>query len=84
MLEGRYPEDGLALYRAEMPAGWEADLPSMRQPIDFLGLNLAAHPQGLVPLLPEGDRLPGARAPGENRLPGGSRGGPPPGNALIP
>ncbi len=40
VLEGRYPEDGLALYRAEMPAGWEADLPSMRQPIDFLGVNL--------------------------------------------
>jgi beta-glucosidase len=40
VLEGRYPEDGLAIHRAEMPAGWEADLGSMRQPIDFLGLNL--------------------------------------------
>ena len=40
VLEGRYPEDGVALYRAEMPAGWEADLASMRQPIDFLGLNV--------------------------------------------
>ncbi len=40
VLEGRYPEDGLALYRGEMPAGWEKDLASMRQPIDFLGLNV--------------------------------------------
>jgi beta-glucosidase len=40
VMEGRYPEDGLALHGADMPAGWEADLASMRQPLDFLGINL--------------------------------------------
>ncbi len=40
VLEGRYPEDGLALYRADMPEGWEADLASMKQPLDWLGLNI--------------------------------------------
>jgi beta-glucosidase len=40
MLEGRYPEDGVARFGADMPAGWEADLATMKQPLDWLGLNL--------------------------------------------
>jgi beta-glucosidase len=40
VLEGRYPEDGLRVHHADMPAGWEADLASMRQPVDYLGINL--------------------------------------------
>jgi beta-glucosidase len=40
VLQGTYPADGLALFGPEMPAGWESDLPSMRQPIDFLGVNV--------------------------------------------
>ncbi len=40
VLEGRYPEDGLAVYRKDMPAGWEADLAEMKQPLDWLGLNI--------------------------------------------
>jgi beta-glucosidase len=40
VLEGRYPEDGIALHGADMPAGWEADLATMKQPLDWLGLNI--------------------------------------------
>ncbi|HYD40044.1 MAG TPA: GH1 family beta-glucosidase [Anaeromyxobacter sp.] len=40
VLEGRYPEDGLAVYRKDMPEGFEADLAEMKQPIDWLGLNI--------------------------------------------
>jgi beta-glucosidase len=37
---GRYPEDGLALYAQEMPAGFADDLATMHQPLDFFGFNL--------------------------------------------
>jgi len=40
VLTGRYPEDGVKRFGAEMPAGWEADLATMKQPLDWLGLNL--------------------------------------------
>lgn len=40
VLEGRYPADGLAAYAADMPKGFEADLAEMKQPLDFLGLNI--------------------------------------------
>jgi beta-glucosidase len=40
VLEGRYPEDGLAIHGKDMPQGWEADLASMKQPIDWLGVNV--------------------------------------------
>jgi beta-glucosidase len=39
---GRYPEDALKLYGKDVPAalGRAADLEEMKQPIDFLGLNI--------------------------------------------
>jgi beta-glucosidase len=37
---GRYPEDGLALYGKEMPKFKDSDLDEMKQPLDFLGLNI--------------------------------------------
>jgi beta-glucosidase len=40
VLEGRYPADGLALHGPDMPAGWEADLAEMKQPLDWLGVNI--------------------------------------------
>ena len=40
VLEGRYPEDGLKLFGADMPQGFERDLATMRQPLDFLGQNI--------------------------------------------
>ncbi|HVZ36321.1 MAG TPA: family 1 glycosylhydrolase, partial [Polyangiaceae bacterium] len=40
LLRGGYPADGLALHAAQLPAGFERDLAEMRQPHDFLGLNL--------------------------------------------
>jgi beta-glucosidase len=40
VLLGEYPRDGLALFGAEMPPFPAADLDDMRQPIDFLGLNI--------------------------------------------
>ena len=40
VLFGRYPEDGVKLYGKDMPAFKAADLDEMKQPIDFLGLNI--------------------------------------------
>ncbi len=40
VLLGEYPRDGLALFGAEMPPFPAADLDDIRQPIDFLGLNI--------------------------------------------
>jgi beta-glucosidase len=40
VLFGKYPEDGLATYGADMPAWKASDLDEMKQPIDFIGLNL--------------------------------------------
>ncbi|MDR7422965.1 MAG: family 1 glycosylhydrolase, partial [Armatimonadota bacterium] len=37
---GRYPEDGLAAYAADLPRFPPRDLDDMKQPIDFLGLNI--------------------------------------------
>jgi len=37
---GRYPEEGVKLYGADMPAFPASDLAVMRQPLDFLGLNV--------------------------------------------
>jgi beta-glucosidase len=37
---GRYPEDGVKLFGKDMPAFRPADLDEMKQPIDFLGLNI--------------------------------------------
>ena len=42
---GHYPEDGLALFGAEMPAGFERDLEIIHQPMDFCGVNIyQGHP----------------------------------------
>jgi len=40
VLLGRYPEDGVKLYGKDMPKFKSTDLDEMRQPIDFLGLNI--------------------------------------------
>jgi beta-glucosidase len=36
---GRYPEEALRRVARYLPRGWEQDLPEMREPGDFLGLN---------------------------------------------
>jgi beta-glucosidase len=54
VLLGRYPEDGLRIYGKDMPSFPAADLEVMRQPLDFLGINVyngrtvkaAAGPEG--------------------------------------
>jgi beta-glucosidase len=51
---GRYPEEGLKLYGRDVPSFPASDLEVMRQPLDFLGLNVyngrtvrsAASPEG--------------------------------------
>ena len=45
VLLGRYPEDGLALAGKDMPKFKATDLDEMKQPLDWLGLNIykAAH-----------------------------------------
>jgi beta-glucosidase len=37
---GRYPQDGLALYEAELPEIRPSDMETIAQPIDFFGVNL--------------------------------------------
>jgi len=37
---GSYPADGLAKLGRYLPAGWHKDLAIIKQPLDFLGLNL--------------------------------------------
>lgn len=37
---GRYPEDGVKLYGKDMPRFKASDLDEMKQPLDFLGLNI--------------------------------------------
>ena len=37
---GRYPEEGLRLFGAELPAGFERDLAQIAQPLDFFGVNV--------------------------------------------
>jgi len=40
VLLGSYPEEGVRLYGADMPAIQPGDLETMRQPLDFLGANI--------------------------------------------
>lgn len=40
VLLGQYPEDGVAAYGKDMPKFPASDLQEMKQPIDFLGLNI--------------------------------------------
>lgn len=40
VLKGEYPADGLALYGKDVPRWKASDLDEMKQPIDFLGLNI--------------------------------------------
>lgn len=37
---GRYPEDGLARFGDDMPAGFEADMDELAPPLDFYGVNI--------------------------------------------
>lgn len=39
-LRGEYPEEGLQLHGKHMPDGFEADLPTIHQPLDFYGANI--------------------------------------------
>ena len=39
-LRGQYPEDGLKLHGHHLPAGFEADLELIHQPVDFYGCNI--------------------------------------------
>ena len=42
---GHYPEDGLQLFGSEMPSGFERDLDTIHQPMDFCGVNVyQGHP----------------------------------------
>ena len=40
VLAGKYPEDGVAEYGKDMPRFKASDLDEMKQPIDYLGLNI--------------------------------------------
>jgi beta-glucosidase len=40
VLLGRFPEDGLSLYGRAVPRITDADLATMHQPLDFLGVNI--------------------------------------------
>lgn len=37
---GRYPKDGVDLFGSDMPAGWEKDLETIHQPLDFFATNI--------------------------------------------
>jgi beta-glucosidase len=39
---GRYPEDGLALFGADAPRFTQAEMDTIRQPLDFYGVNIYA------------------------------------------
>lgn len=40
VLRGTYPEDGLRAYGADVPKELEKDAPRMKEPLDFMGLNI--------------------------------------------
>ena len=40
MILGRYPEDGLKLFEADMPAVQGGDLATIQQPLDYFGANI--------------------------------------------
>jgi beta-glucosidase len=40
VLRGSYPDDGLRAYGADVPKELEKEAPQLKQPIDFLGLNI--------------------------------------------
>ena len=42
ILLGHYPDAGLAAFAEDMPKGFADDLPGMKQPLDFMGLNIYA------------------------------------------
>lgn len=61
MIFGRYPEDGLALFRDDMPAIRDGDMETIGQPLDFYGANtyhgqvVRAKEDGTVDALPYPD-----------------------------
>ena len=40
LLLGHYPADGLALFEADLPSFPDSDMAQIRQPLDFLGVNI--------------------------------------------
>ena len=59
MFHGRYPEDVLEGFAPHMPRGWEDDLRTIRQPLDWFGVNYytckrVAKGTGAWPALVEG------------------------------
>jgi beta-glucosidase len=61
---GVYPDDGLALFGADMPPIRDGDMEIISQPLDFYALNIyqgqnyAATPEGGCELVPEADGRP--------------------------
>ncbi|HVZ32059.1 MAG TPA: GH1 family beta-glucosidase [Polyangiaceae bacterium] len=39
LFKGQYPEDLLRILEPHLPAGWQADLPIVSRPLDWLGIN---------------------------------------------
>ena len=40
LVHGSYPEEALRLWESALPATWQADLATIQQPLDFLGINI--------------------------------------------
>jgi beta-glucosidase len=61
---GHYPEDGLRIFGDAVPAGWEADMETIRQPLDFFGTNIyhgtrvTTGPDGAAVTVPRYHRAP--------------------------
>ncbi|MFV9504379.1 MAG: GH1 family beta-glucosidase [Oscillochloridaceae bacterium umkhey_bin13] len=62
---GHYPADGLAVYEPLLPRGWERDLATIAQPLDFYGANI----YGATPVQagPKGEELRPGHAFGGRR-----------------
>jgi beta-glucosidase len=64
ILRGVYPEDGVALFGADMPAIRDGDMELISEPIDFYALNIyqgrnvAATADGGYQIVPDGDGRP--------------------------
>ena len=62
MILGSYPEDGLSLFGADMPAMQDGDLATIHQPLDFFGANIYsgryvhATPEGGIEKVPDRDQ----------------------------
>jgi beta-glucosidase len=62
MLRGHYPEDGLALFGKDAPEVRPGDMETIRQPMDFFGVNI--YSSDVVRAGPDGAAEPAPRGPG--------------------